>query len=117
MPHRLMSNFVLEKGITNNVVLTLSEMSRVTTPWFLFLFINKFSTTEVAVKCSLQSSGTTIRYDLLEIIEKAGPDPLNGEVYLIEGEWSYFVYESTEQTLNIEETTGRILQRGLIIVK
>jgi hypothetical protein len=32
------------------------------------------------------------------------------------GEWSYKVYESANQTLDILETTGRILQHGLVIV-
>jgi hypothetical protein len=112
-----MGNFVIEKGELNNVVLTLSEMSRVSNPWFLFIFTNKFSTKEVQKVCSVQSSGTTIRYDLLEINEKSNPNPLLGEVYLMEGEWSYEVYESSEQTIEKDNTTGRVLQRGFIIVK
>lgn len=112
-----MGNFVIQKGELNNVVLTLSEMSRVSNPWFLFVFKNKFSTQEVTAVCSVQSVGTTIRYDLLEINEKSNPDPLLGEVYLIEGEWSYEVYESADQTIVQADTTGRVLQRGFIIVK
>ena len=112
-----MGNFVIQKGELNNVVLTLSEMSRVSNPWFLFVFTNKFSTSEVTALCSVQSIGTTIRYDLLEINEKPSPNPLLGEVYLIEGEWSYEVYESSTQTINTNDTTGRVLQRGFIIVK
>jgi hypothetical protein len=112
-----MSNFVLNKNQVNNFVLTLSERSQLINPWFLIAFQNKFSTSEVLAFCSLQNGVSNIRYDLLVIEEKVSPDPLNGEVFLIEGEWSYNVYESAEQTLFIEETTGRVLQKGFIIVK
>jgi hypothetical protein len=50
------------------------------------------------------------------MLEGVDPDPLDGEIRLIEGEWSYNVYESVSQTLDVAETTGRILQTGLIIV-
>jgi hypothetical protein len=58
-----------------------------------------------------------MRYDLLQIEEKSSPEPLNGEVFLISGEWSYEVYESQAQTLEVSETTERVIQRGFIIVK
>jgi hypothetical protein len=50
------------------------------------------------------------------MVEGAMPEPLDGEIQLIEGEWSYKVYESLSQTLDVNETTGRVLQEGLIIV-
>ena len=82
-----MSNFVLEKNKVNNVVLTLSERSQLLNPWFLIVFTNKFSTSDVIRSCSLQNGVSfNIRYDLLIIEEKASPDPLSGEVRLIEGE-------------------------------
>ena len=112
-----MSNFVLVKNQVNNVVLTLSERSRITSPWFLIVFESKFSDGTTA-KCSLQNSiPLNNRYELLIIEDKTSPNPLNGEVYLIEGEWSYKVYESASQTLDEASTTGRILQQGLLIVK
>lgn len=113
-----MSNFVLEKNQVNNVVVTLSERSQIVDPYFLVAFKNKFSTEDVQAVCSVQNmAASNIRFDLIVITEKTDPNPLFGEVYLIEGEWSYDVYESAEQTLLIEETTGRILQKGFIIVK
>jgi hypothetical protein len=113
-----MSNFVLNKGQINNVVLTLSERSQITSPWFLIVFENKFSVDGETAKCSMQNGvAPNNRYDLLVIKEKTSPDPLQGEVFLIAGEWSYKVYESAGQTLNVADTTGRILQQGLLIVK
>jgi hypothetical protein len=113
-----MSNFVLEKSMVNNIVVTVSERSQLLNPFFLIVFKSKFSIDDYFVNCSLQNSvASNVRYDLLVITEVASPDPLLGEVYLLEGEWSYEIYESEIQTLLIEETTVRVLQRGFIVVK
>jgi hypothetical protein len=111
-----MSNFVIEKGQINNIALTLSERSRLTSPYYLFVFKSKFSVCDTYAYCSLQAV-SNMRYDLLQIEEKTSPIPLNGEVFLISGEWSYEVYESQAQTLEVAETTERVIQRGFIIVK
>jgi hypothetical protein len=110
-----MANFVIRKDQTNNVVLTLRERSQLVNPYYLFEFIHKFSDTIRYASFQNQAS-SNIRYDLLVMLEGVDPDPLDGEIRLIEGEWSYNVYESVWQTLDVAETTGRILQTGLIIV-
>jgi len=113
-----MSNFVLEKNTVNNIVVTISERSQLVDPYYLIVFSNKFDTDGNTVNCSIQNGvAANVRYDLLVITEQTNPDALLGEVYLIEGEWSYKIYESQEQTLLVEETTGRVLQLGFIIVK
>jgi hypothetical protein len=118
LPYKLMSNFVLNKNQINNVVVTVSERSQLLDPYFLIVFRNKFSTEDVETKCSLRNGvAFNMRYDLFVIHEKVAPVALNGEVHLIEGEWSYEVYESANATLNIASTTQRVLQRGFIIVK
>lgn len=113
-----MSNFVLEKDIVNRVVLTLAERSQLIDPYYLIVFTGKFST-ELDVKVVSVTDATTPnqRYNLVEIIETTNPDPLLGEVFLIEGQWNYEVYESSNQVLDINDTTGRILQRGQIVVR
>ena len=110
-----MSNFVINKGQLNNVVVTVSERSRLVNPFFLFELVNKFSGTQTF--CSLQLSASNIRYDLFQITETAAPNNLDGEVSLIEGEWNYKIYESVNQTLDPSQTTGRVLQKGQIIVE
>lgn len=113
-----MSNFVLEKNTVNNIVVTISERSQLVDPFFLVVFSSKFDTDGHTVNCSVQNGvASNVRFDLLVITEKTNPEPLLGEVYLIEGEWSYKIYESQEQTLLIEETTERVLQLGFIVVK
>lgn len=113
-----MSNFVINKSQTNNIAITLSERSQITSPYFLFVFTSKFDDGASNVVCSVQNQiAQNNRYDLVVIEEKSNPIPLDGEVYLIEGEWSYNVYESVAPTLLVAETTERVLQRGFIIVK
>jgi len=112
-----MSNFVIEKNTINNIVVTVSERSQIVDPYFLVVFTNKFDLEGETKVCSMQNGVTlNVRYDLLVISETTSPNPLQGEVYHIEGEWSYKVYESVNQTILIEETTGRILQEGFCIV-
>ena len=109
-----MSNFVINKGGVNNVCVTVSERSRLVNPFFLLVFTNKFTGTQAV--CSLQYSASNNRYDLFQITEKSNPDNTKGEIHLIEGEWSYSIYESAIQTLDPASTTGRVLQKGFIIV-
>ncbi len=114
-----MSNFVLNKGQLNNVVVTVSERSELIDPFYLVVFNSKFDTDGDTTSLSVQDvSPSKIRYNLFEITETSGADPLNAEVYFPDsGEWNYKIYESATQTLDVDETTGEILQRGLVIVK
>ena len=114
----VMSNFVIEKNTVNNIVLTLSERSQLVDPYYLIVFKSKFSTEDDYKYCSVQNQvSSNIRYDLVVITEQTNPVALDGEVYLIEGEWSYNIYESQLPTLLVEETTGRVIQNGFIVVK
>lgn len=113
----MMSNIVLKKNFTNRIVTTVGERSQLVEPYYLIVFSSKFSTDEVTTVTSVTDGAPyNIRYNLFEIIEKTSPNQLLGEVHLIVGEWSYKVYESAVQTLDVASTTGRILQQGLIIV-
>jgi len=113
-----MSNIVLNKGGLNRIVTTVSERSTLLDPFYLIVFTSKFAMDDVTTVTSVTDSApTNIRYNLFEITEQSTPDPLLAQVYLVEGEWSYKVYESTVQTLDVADTTGTILQQGLIIVK
>lgn len=112
-----MANFIIRKSQVNNIALTLSERSQLVNAHFLFEFIKKFSTSEVVRYASVQNQASVnIRFDLLVFNDTTDPDGLDGEIDLELGQWSYKVYESLEPTLDIEETTQRVLQKGLIIV-
>lgn len=112
-----MSNIVIRKNQVNNLALTLRERSQFVDAYYLFEFINSFSTTPLKRYCSAQNQASlNIRYDLIQISEQANPNGLEGQVRLKEGEWTYNVYESSTPTLDVTETTGRIIQKGLLIV-
>lgn len=112
-----MANFIIRKNQINNVGLTLRERSQFVEPFFLFVFSQKFATHEVLKFASVQNQASyNIRMDLVVFEDKLNPDTLVGEIDLDLGEWSYRVYESLNQTLDVSETTGRVIQKGLIIV-
>lgn len=111
-----MSNIVIRKNEINNLALTLRERSQLVDPYYLFEFISNFSTTPLKRYASAQNQASVnIRYDLIVLSEQANPEGLDGEIRLMEGEWSYKVYESQEPTLEVSETTGRIIQHGIAI--
>ena len=78
----------IEKGQENKVVLTLTESSTITSPYFLFKFENEFNTSSTPLYWSpLDQSSYPERYNLFILDE---PSDLN----LIIGQYSYRVYES-----------------------
>lgn len=112
-----MSNLIIRKSQLNSCILTLAERSELDAPFYLIVFSSKFDTDGATTFTSTKSVATNSRFDKLEIEEKTNPDWQNGEVYFAnEGEYTYIVYESEMQTDNVEDTTGRILQQGLLIV-
>ena len=112
-----MSNIVIRKDEINNLALTLRERSQLVDAFYLFEFTSNFSTTPLKRYASAQNQASVnIRYDLIVLSEQGMPDGLEGEIRLMEGEWSYKVYESETATLDVDETTGRIIQQGIAIV-
>lgn len=113
-----MSNLLINKNQVNRIVVTVSERSKLVNPFYLMVFTSKFSTTDVTINAAFSDlSNATIRYNLFELEEKVNPNGIDGEVFLVEGEWSYKIYESNIKTLDVNQTTGEVLQQGLIIVK
>jgi len=108
---------IITKNTTNYLTLTLSERTEIENGYFLFVLKSKFEKGETRVFNSINTSTHKKRYDRFSVVETTSPDNTDGEVNLFKGEWDYFVYESESQTLDIEETTGKILETGLLIVK
>ena len=108
---------IINKNTTNHLTLTLSERTTIENGYFLFVLKSKFEKGVTEVFNAVNISTHKSRYDRFVVIEKESPDNADGEVKLFKGEWDYFVYESETQTLDIEETTGKILENGLLIVK
>jgi len=111
-----MSNIVITKNKVNSIYVTLAERSRVSNAYYLFVLKNKFDDSDVLFSVQ-DENAPNMRFNLLEIEDVISPNNLLGQCNLVAGEWTYKVYESAAQTLDINDTTGEVLQQGLIIVK
>lgn len=103
-----MGMMLLAKGQNNVVALTLTEKCTLANPVFLFEFKSK-TTNTLAYCIAPDTSAYTRRYNLFTITETTTPDNLNAEIELLEGEYSYKVYEQTSSTnLDPNLSTGMV---------
>lgn len=111
----------IEKNKENNIILTLTESSRLNDPHFLFIFTNEYDiNAEPIYWTSPDLSSYTNRYNQFKLVEsdsgsKSGG--INTPLSLKGGQWKYVVMESTEITLDPELTTGMILEEGRMVVQ
>lgn len=108
----------LESNNTNKVVLTLKESSTFSNPYYLFQFKNEF-TGNVMYFTTPNLSFNTCRYDLFEITlddNGAITDSIDIPIYLEPGQYEYKVYESEVETININDTNGKAIEIGRMIV-
>ena len=100
----------LEQGEINKVILTLSEVSTLVNPYYLFVFTNEMDTTSTPVLfTTLDTSAYTERYNLFLIDEPT-------ELTLTKGQYIYEVYESLVVPESIEDTTGIVIEEGRMVV-
>jgi hypothetical protein len=91
---------LINKNSANTVVLTLTEKSELTNPFYLFEFTSDLTKDKVYF-ISEDTSLHKHRYNRFTITETANADNLQGEIELnSEGFWSYKIYESETQTLD-----------------
>ncbi len=100
----------INKDEVNNIVLTLSEVSTLTNPYYLFVFQNEmnpesdpilFTTTDI--------SAYPERYNQFLLDEPV-------DVELVKGQFTYSVYESLVPPVTIEDTTGQVIEEGRMVV-
>ena len=106
---------LIEKNTSNTIIFTLTERSRLATPYFLFEFTS--DTGMVKLFNMVDNSGYPRRFNEMTLIETTSEDLPNGEVDLDYGWGTYLVYESSTPTLVVANTTGRILEEGKFFVK
>lgn len=101
----------LEKGQVNSFVLTLTEVTTIPNPYYLFEFEDEFNTApEPIYWMGTDTSPWTSRYNLFTIDEPTDID-------FIKGQYRYKVYQSSTPTLDpigltmIEE--GRLVVAGV----
>jgi hypothetical protein len=103
----------LEKDTVNTFVLTLTEVTTISNPYYLFEFEDEFDTTANPIYWEgVDTSSWPSRYNLFTIDEPA-------DVELVKGQYKYKVYESPVSTLDptglnmIEE--GRMVVAGITV--
>lgn len=100
----------IDKGILNKVVLTLTENSLLSNPFYLFVFENEYDTDiDQQLLYVPDTSLSPSRYNLFDITE--GTD-----ITLDKGQYKYTVYEAVSLPSTIEDTTGRIVEEGRMVV-
>lgn len=110
----------IDKSATNNIVLTLSESSKLSNPNFLFVFLNEYNLEAQAITFSTPDiSSYTNRYNQFVLIESATGSTTGGydvPLSLISGQYRYTVYEAPIATLDINDTTGIVIEEGRMVV-
>jgi hypothetical protein len=105
----------LEKDLTNTFVLTLTETSTISNPYYLFLFQNEFNKDSQG----FQWMGTDLsdykeRYNLFELEEGV-------DATFIIGQYTYTVYESEDPIVIVDQavdyySTLSVVEEGRMVV-
>lgn len=101
----------------NKIVLTLTESSTLLSPYYLFEFENEFN--NEIIYWSVPDESSSCRYNLFTLTENSSGSTTGGtsnNLSLVVGQYTYNVYESSIQTLEIAQTTGKVIETGRMVV-
>jgi hypothetical protein len=100
----------INKDEVNNIVLTLSEVSTLTNPYYLFVFQNEMNPESTPILFTTPDISTyPERFNQFLLDEPV-------DVELVKGQYSYSVYESLVPPVTIEDTTNQIIEEGRMVV-
>lgn len=103
----------IDKGVANNIVLTLTESSTLSTPYYLFVFENEFEIDVEPIELYLPDTSTaTNRYNLFVLTEGAAT---SDDVELVKGQYTYKIYEASTPPSTITDTTEIIIEEGRMV--
>lgn len=96
----------VEKAVNTRVALTLSESSTLVSPYYLFVISSDFNTSFTPIVFTTPDlSGHPERFNLFDF---------NLDIPM--GEYTYTVYESATTPTDIDDTTGIVVESGILIV-
>lgn len=112
----------ITKGATNSIVLTLTESSKLTEPYYIFEFQNEYVLgSEPIIFSTPDLSNYTDRYNLFRIEESstgATASAYDEPISLITGQYKYKVYETDTiegwPILNL--TVNNLVEEGRMVV-
>ena len=103
----------IEKGEINTFALTLSEVTTLVDPFYLFVFEGEFNTaTEPVLWSGVDTSSYPTRYNLFTLDEGV-------DLELTRGQYTYSVYESDEEIIVDENTNTNglnLIEEGRLVV-
>jgi hypothetical protein len=103
----------IEQGVINQIVLTLTEVTTVPTPHYLFAFTNEMNTTSsTQLFTTADTSLYPERYNLFVLNEPV-------DITLLQGQFIYQIYQSSVPyvlPLTIAQTTGVVIEEGRMVV-
>jgi hypothetical protein len=106
LPPYYNSMIYVEKAVNTRVALTLSESSHLVSPYYLFVITSDFNTSFTPLVFTTPDlSGYPERFNLFEF---------NLDIPM--GEYTYTVYEATTPPTEIDDTTGIVVESGILIV-
>ena len=100
----------IDKGEVNSIVLTLTEVSTLSNPYYLFVFDNEMDVTDAPILFTTADISTwKERFNMFLLDEPV-------DVTLVKGQYTYSVYESTIPPTSIQDTTGVVIEEGRMVV-
>lgn len=100
----------INKDEVNNIVLTLTEVSTLSNPYYLFVFQNEMNPESTPILFTTPDiSAYPERFNQFELDEPVDVD-------LMKGQYSYSVYESLIPPTSIQDTTGEVIEEGRMVV-
>lgn len=100
----------INKGEVNSIVLTLTEVSTLSAPYYLFVFQNEMNPTSDPILFTAEDESVfPERFNLFYLDEPV-------DVELMKGQYTYSVYESMTPPTEISDTTGVVIEEGRMVV-
>jgi len=104
----------IEKDTTNKIVLTLTENSTLSAPFYLFVFENEWNTATDPIEIYLPDTSTaTDRYNLFTLVDGS---ETGADLDLTKGQYTYKIYEALAEHVTVSDTTGDIVEEGRMVV-
>ena len=104
---------VLENGISNKVALTLTEKATLTTPYYLFEFIDDDSNISILFTGSDISTNTNRYNEFLIEVNLSPEDLLDSKIELVtKGYYKYNIYEQVSATNLLRANTTSLVENG-----
>ena len=100
----------IKKDEVNQIILTLTEVSTLPNPYYLFVFQNEMDKLSTPITFfTADVSAYPERFNQFELDEPV-------DLTLIKGQYTYSIYESTITPPTIANSTGLVIEEGRMVV-